>query len=235
MKEHSIVWLPMSPKVGFVAALGAKETLHLPVFLSGNDLTAFEQGRGVHFTPVTLLYGILYGLSDDPPTVDLHLSARYFQKAMGLLITELNMPTVEAMILQAGANIRQEFGSAVSARFLENGLQFALDSARIRSDWVVDLWVAAEERREPDYLTVLHTIVEMLKQVNYREISPDARKCLSYIATVSFSELEPSGLAEFISESFEAEDLQWSEKERKQINEYMASKSFSWSALSLDE
>jgi hypothetical protein len=235
MKEHSLVWLPMSPKVGFVSALGAKETLHLPVFLTGDDLLAFKEGRGVHFTQVTLLYGILYALSDDPPTVDFSQSARYFPKAMELLAPELKMPNVETMILQAGANIRDEFGSGVSARILQNGLQFAFDSAKILSDCIVDLWVAAEERKEPEHLTVLHAIVDMLKKVRYGEISPDARKCLSYIATVAFSEVEPSRLEGFIDQNFEAADLQWTDKERNQINDYMTSKYFSWADLSLYE
>jgi hypothetical protein len=56
----------MSSKVGFVAALGASETIHLPLFLSGNDLAAFKKSGAVNFSPVTLLYGILYGASDGP-------------------------------------------------------------------------------------------------------------------------------------------------------------------------
>lgn len=233
MNEHSIVWLPMSPKVGFVAALGAEQTIHLPLFLSGSDLTDFKKGRGVHFTPVTLLRGILYGASDDPPTVDLPLSASYFSKALTLLVPELNMPDIETMILTAGANIRQEFGSAVSARMLENGLRFVPKSSKIRSDCIVDLWVAAEEREEPDHRIVLRDIVSMLKKLDYKEVSPAARKCLSYIATVAFSEIEPAGLTRFMDESFDTQDRQWIDKERTQISEYMASKRFSWKALSI--
>jgi hypothetical protein len=221
----------MSTKVGFVAALGANQTIHLPVFLSGDDLMAFKAGQGVHFAPVTLLYGILYGASDDPPTVDFSLSASYFSKALSLLVPELNMPNVEELILRAGANVRQEFGSFVSGRMLENGLQFVPESARIRSDCIVDLWAAAEDRMEPDHHSILRKILEILKELDLEGVSPAAKKCLSYIATVAFSEVEPANLDLFIEENFETEDLRWTDKEKEQIAEYMSTKRFSWSAL----
>ncbi len=233
MKEHSIVWFPMAPSVGFLAAVGATEKTHLPLFLSGNDLDAFKRTGAVNFSPVTLLYGILYGASDDPPTLDVSLSSRYFAKALELLAPELKMPDVEQLILTAGANARQEFGSAVSARMMGNGLGFVPQSDKIRSDFVVDLWVSAEERDESEHLVVLREIVSLLKQIDIASLAPPFRKCLSYIATVAFSETEPSAEADFVRAHFSAEDLDWIPKEKKQIGDYRQSKRFSWRALSI--
>jgi hypothetical protein len=196
-------------------------------------LTAFKQGRGVNVNPLTLLYGVLYGASDDPPTVDLPLSASYFAKALELLAIELEEPDVESIILEAGAYIRKVFGTTVSARILDNGLQFVPESDKIRSDCIVDMWVAAEEREEPDYLTVMRDIVAMLKKLNFKSVAPAVRNCLSYIATVAFSEVEPTGLTRFIDENFTTEDLDWIDKDKLQISEYLSTRRFSWNALSI--
>lgn len=233
MKDYSLVWFPMSPEVGFIAALGATETIHVPLFLSGDDLAAFKQTGGVNFSQVTVLYGILYGLSDRAPTVNRSLSSRHYPKALALLALELKMPDVETLILTVGANVRQDFGSAVSAIMLRNGLHILPGSNKIRSDCVVDTWVAAEECDDRNHTDVLQTIVSMLKEIDFASLAPSFRKCLSYIATVAFSEIDPSMETSFIHEHFAEEDLDWIPKEKKQIVDYRESKQFSWRSLSI--
>lgn len=233
MKGYSLVWFPMSPEVGFIAALGATEAIHVPLFLSGDDLAAFKQNGGVNFDPVTLLYGILYGISDRTPTVDRSLSSRYFPKALDLLARDLKMPDVETLILTAGANVRQEFGSAVSAIMLTNGLQILPRSNKLRSDCVVDSWVAAEECDDRNHIKILQSIVSLLREVDFTSLAPPFRKCLSYIATVGFLETDPDMEAAFVQQHFSDEDIDWIPKEKKQIAAYRNSKQFSWSALSI--
>jgi hypothetical protein len=233
MKEYSLVWFPMSPEVGFIAALGATEKIHVPLFLSGNDLAAFKRSGAVNFSPVTLLYGILYGISDRAPTVDRSLSSCYFSKALELLAPELKMPDVETLILTAGANVRQDFGSAVSAIMLRNGLEILPESTKIRCDCVVDIWIAAEECNDPNHTEVLKTIVSMLNQIDIQSLASPFRKCLSYIATIAFIATAPEMEAAFIEKHFCRADIDWIPKEKKQIAEYRKSKQFSWKALSI--
>jgi len=234
MKEYSLVWLPMSPEVGFIAAIGAREKIHVPLFLSGDDLAAFKRSGAVNFNPVTLLYGILYGISDRAPTVDRSLSARYFPKALDLLAPELKMPDVETLILTAGANIRQDFGSAVSAIMLRNGLRILPESNKILCDCVVDTWVAAEQCDDPNHTSVLKDIISMLNRIDIPSLAPPFRKCLSYIATVAFAEVAPQMEGAFILEHFSHDDLDWIQKEKDQIAEYRRTKQFSWKALSIE-
>lgn len=73
----------------------------------------------------------------------------------------------------------------------------------------------------------------MLKEIDFTSLAPAFRKCLSYIATVAFSETEPSEMADFIQAHFNGDDLDWIPKEKKQIADYRASKQFSWKALTL--
>ncbi len=233
MKEHSLVWFPMSPDVGFIAAIGATEKIHVPLFLSGDDLAAFKRTGAVNFNPVSLLYGILYGISDRAPTVDRDLSSRHFPKALELLAPELKMPDVETLILTAGANVRQEFGSGVSAIMLSNALQLLPESNKIRSDCVVDTWVAAEERDDPSHMEVLRSIVPMLEDIDFASLAPPFRKCLSYIATVAFSEVDPERTASFMQRHFTDDDLDWIPKEKTQIANYKETGRFSWMELSI--
>jgi len=233
MKEHSLVWFPMSPDVGFIAAIGATQKIHVPLFLSGDDLAAFKSSGAVNFNPVSLLYGILYGISDRAPTVDRDLSSRHFPKALELLAPELKMPDVETLILTAGANVRQEFGSAVSAIMLKNALDILPSSDKIRCDCIVDTWVAAEQCDDPNHAAVLTDIVSMLNQMDIPSLAPPFRKCLSYIAVIAFAEVDPLSEDAFIRERFSPDDLDWIPKEKEQVAEYRRTKQFSWKALSI--
>ena len=233
MKEHSLVWFPMSADVGFIAAIGATEKIHVPLFLSGEDLAAFKRTGAVNFNPVSLLYGILYGISDRAPTVDRDLSSRYFSKALELLAPELKMPGVETLILTAGANVRQEFGAAVSAIMLRNALQILPESNKIRSDCVVDTWLAAEECDDPGHREVFRSIVSMLEDIDFASLAPPFRKCLSYIATVAFSEVYPDREKAFMQRHFSDDDLDWIPTEKTQMANYRKTGQFSWRKLSI--
>lgn len=54
-KEHSLVWFPMSADVGFIAAIGATEKIHTPLFLSGDDLAAFKRTGAVNSSDLSAL------------------------------------------------------------------------------------------------------------------------------------------------------------------------------------
>ena len=233
MDEYSLIWVPMPAENNFVVALGAKQNIHLPFFLFGDDLTSFKKGKGVNSNFETLLYGILYGVSDNAPTVNKELSLKYFPKAIEILTSELEMLDEETLIITAGANIRQKFGSAISARILENGISFVPKSSKIKSDLIVDIWVASENSDEPKYIDVLKKIVSILKEINFASISPDVRKTLCYIATVAFNEVEPKSLVHFMETNFTESDRQWPIRQKNQISDYLESKRFSWEALTL--
>jgi hypothetical protein len=233
MKEHSIAWLPINPAVGFVSALGATQSIHLPIFLSGKDLDVFKAAGGINFNPMTLTFGILLGISDEAPGVDFEYSSQHFRKAFELLAKEFDMPDEEILVLSATARIRDEFGSELSGRMLENALSYYPQSAKIRSDCIMDMWVAAQERAEPDHLPVFAKIVESLKLLEVSGNPENIRKALSYIATVAFSEVEPESLDDFCRANFVLADFDWIESEKHQIERYKATGQFSWKLLSM--
>ncbi|MFC1665591.1 hypothetical protein ACFL17_08195 [Pseudomonadota bacterium] len=231
MKKYAIVWMLMPPEVGFVAALGAEEPIHLPVFLAEENLALFERGEGAYFSPVTLLCGILLGSSTDPPGVDLEDTERYYPKALSLIAPELGMLNVGELILEAGGTIRREFGCAISARFLKNGMKFAPDSSKIRSDYIVDLWVAASDQDDPDYVAVFRKIVPILKTLDYGQLPSDIRKFISYIAAFVLSELEPEGVERYLDNNFSSADLEWDEDQKSHYSNYKASGRFLWPTI----
>jgi len=60
----------------------------------------------------------------------------------------------------------------------------------------------AEERNDPNYDDVLRKIVSMLNEIDFTTLGPSFRKCLSYIATVAFSEINPEMETAFIKKHF---------------------------------
>ena len=207
--------------------------IFLPIFLSGDDLTDFRRTTEVNFNAVTLLYGILYAIGDRNAPFEESTTSCYFCQALDKLTATLKMPDVETLVLTACANVRQDFGSAVSATMLRNALQILPDSNKIRCDCITDIWVAAEERDEPNHIEVLTAVTAILKETDCASLAQPFRKCLSYIATVAFAEVDPQAEATFIREHFSDNDLDWIPKEKEQIAEYRRTKQFSWKALSI--
>ncbi|MEW6077428.1 MAG: hypothetical protein AB1724_06440 [Thermodesulfobacteriota bacterium] len=236
-EKYALVWLPRPSEHEFVnAAFGAVEStgpIFLPIFLSGDDLTDFRRTTEVNFNAVTLLYGILYAIGDRNAPFEHSTSSCYFCQALDKLTAALKMPDVETLVLTAGANVRQGFGSALSATMLRNALQILPDSNKIRCDCITDIWVAAEERDEPNHIEVLTAVTAILKEIDCASLAQPFRKCLSYIATVAFAEVDPQAEDTFIRQHFSDNDLDWIPKEKEQIAEYRRTKQFSWKALSI--
>ena len=237
-ERYALVWLPLPPEHEFVkAAFGPVEasgSIFLPVFLSGDDLADFRRTTEVNFNAVTLLYGILYGIGDrNAPSFERSTSSSYFRQALDKLTSSLQMPDVETLVLTAAANVRQELDSSVSAIMLRNALQVIPESNKIRCDCVVNTWIAAEQCDNPNHAEVLKNIVSILNQMDIASLAPPFRKCLSYIATIAFAEVDPQIEDAFIRKQFAADDLDWIPKEKEKIAEYRRTKQFSWKALSI--
>jgi len=236
-ERYALVWLPLPPEHEFVkAAFGPVEasgSIFLPVFLSGDDLADFRRTTEVNFNAVTLLYGILYGIGVRNAPFERSTSSSYFRQALDKLTPSLQMSDVETLVLTAVANVRQEFDSSVSAIMLRNALQVIPESNKIRCDCVVDTWVAAEQCDNPNHTEVLKNIVSILNQMDIASLAPPFRKCLSYIATIAFAEVDPQTEDAFIRKQFSADDLDWIPKEKEKIAEYRKTKQFSWKALSI--
>lgn len=229
-----VFWIPVSTKEHrYIAPIGATTTVHMPFFLFGEYVKSYEEEGLVVINPVTLLYGILYGASDDPPGVFTPITPSYFTETLNLLVEALEAPSLETLILRAGANIRDEFGSAMSMRFLENGLLYVPQSWQIRGDLILDIWAAAEKEEDPDYLAAMQRLVDNFRKLDVKNLFYLQRHILSYIAAIAFSEAAPDDLLDIMYNKFIATEEYWTDEQIAKFDEYTESGVFSWKTLSV--
>jgi len=233
MPPFSLVWLPVPPSVELLASLGVKESMHVPMLLTGAHLERFQRTGEIALLPVPLMLGTLYGLSDPAPGVDRERWQARVPEVLAQLTALFDEPSVEQLILNAAAKLRDDVGSWMAARVLRNGLTLCPDSQPIRCDCVTDTWMAAEVRREPDTQAVMQELVALLRPLRAASLAPKFRKLMAYIATVAFTEAAPEEKAAYLEAQFTDADRDWDPEEREQIATYARTGVFSWEALGI--
>jgi hypothetical protein len=158
--RYSIVWKPFPPSEGLVKATGATVALPIPLFLTGEDLEIFESYGGFPFYPFNVLRGILVGLQDNPPTIDIPSIKPFLLKVLFLLKEEFQADTIEELVLSCSAHIREYQGLEPCASALRTGCQVCPESSKIASDLVVTLWNITElyQIEEPHLLKDIATL-----------------------------------------------------------------------------
>lgn len=197
-KEHSITWFPFGPEVGFVKAIGSDESLHLPVFLTGKDLDLFKKSGGVNFNPENLVIGILLGLQDNPPTLNLQEIKPFLIKGLDLLVSEYRFKGLEELVLSIAANLRENIDLDSSTTSLVSGLQLLPESDKIRSDLIVTLWATmqAEGSMIDDKLV---KIQEIGSGIQFNNLDKGIAPAIAYILSVAMIYTEFEGTNNFIN------------------------------------
>jgi len=165
-EKYSIVWKEFPPSVGFVEATGAHDGLFVPLFLTGKDLEIFEQSGGYAFYPFNVLRGILVGLQDEPPTIDLSSIKPFLLKGLFLLQSEFDLPTMEDLILSCSAHIRENQGVDPSICSLRTGREALPNSQKIASDLIMTIWRKAVNIKSESMLSEIGRIGQEIDPAN---------------------------------------------------------------------
>jgi len=189
-KKYSIVWKAFPPSVGFISASGATFPLHVPLFLEGHDLEVFEATGGLAFYPFNVLRGILVGLQDNPPTLDLPSIRPFLLKGLELLQCEFNAETMESLILDLAAHLRENHGIDPACSALKTGQEILPHSQKILSDLIMCLWRAAVD--DESYIAI-DEIARHGPTIDLKEIDTTVAPNLVYVV---FAALHHCGMVD---------------------------------------
>ncbi|PWN06474.1 hypothetical protein [Rhodohalobacter mucosus] len=180
MKEYSIIWIPFSKDSDVGQRIMDSKDFALPYFVDGNDKQQFEESNPGGLSPVHLLRGILVGYSDEPPIVD---TSTFKQKAKVILMdlqNHFDYDSLEDLILNISAFIRQENGDTASFEALLTGTKICPESSKIKFDCCTDLYNLLEREQFHDKEWGKKKLGELLYQIERDKINPTF---VSYIDT----------------------------------------------------
>lgn len=184
MKERRTLWLPIGPDHPILAAAGLREVTHIPVFLDGAALTESTRTHKADVSPRALLCGALLNVGEDPPGAD----ASGFRALLRPLLEVLARgydKTVEKLIVDLAAHLRQLHGTAVSLVVLRNGLHLFPEYQLVRSDLAVNLWVLADESPEPDRREILREYLTTFDALERSDLGAGPRAFVCYAAVAA--------------------------------------------------
>lgn len=140
MNDYSIVWLPVKAGSDLAMNLKASDSLSLPWFLESTKKRSFERRAETNLEAIDLLKGLLVAYMDEAPAVDMDLFRRHVPRILEDLREFFAVPSLETLLLEASALLREGSGDGVSLRALLSGAEILPESSKIKCDCSMDLW-----------------------------------------------------------------------------------------------
>ena len=142
------------------------------------------------FYPFNVIRGILVGLQDDPPCLDLASIRPFLLKGLGLLQREFKAETMETLILDISFNLREDHGIDPAIAALRTGLEVLPHSHKIASDFIMDLWRVAVDNESDE---ALDEIARRGPAIDLQQIKCSAVPVLTYLI---FASLHYQGMSD---------------------------------------
>lgn len=187
--EYTIVWKFMPD--GWARGLSqSKAPGVMPYFVDGEPYRKLQQKEGVELTSYALLCGILlcwfedenFWIGQTRETMDGFLEALLEDLRRGF-----GIPSMEEMILNAAASVRDRHGPLHASRMLTAGNNILPTSARIRSDLIHDVWAILEETDEIDRESAFRFIVKVYRGIEFEDVESQMVGRLDYFYLVSLA------------------------------------------------
>ncbi|MFC1657416.1 hypothetical protein ACFL2P_02460 [Candidatus Moduliflexota bacterium] len=150
MNDYSIVWLPIKEGSDLSRHLDATGALSLPWFLEDAKKRSFERQAETNLEAIDLLKGLLVAYMDEAPAVDMGLFRRHVPRILEDLRDFFAVTSLEILLLEAAALLREGSGDGVSFRALLSGAEILPESSKIKCDCSIDLWNLLESGEVTD-------------------------------------------------------------------------------------
>lgn len=173
MKDYSIIWKQFSKTSELGEILEVSEDFALPYFVDGADKLKFEEFRLESLSKFHLLRGILVGYYDQPPILETHIFKLKAKTILMGLQEHFAHDTMENLILNISAFIRNENGDDASFKALLAGCKICPESSKIRFDCCTDLYNLLERDQYYDRKWGKEKLGELLQQIELSEINTD--------------------------------------------------------------
>lgn len=173
------MWAPLRPSLPLAQALGIRAPIHVPFLTIGEETGHVEQGP-VSFGPKHLLFGILVGYLDAPPTLDIAALRPQLRQILIGLGQGFGLPSLETCILNGALALASEDSPDAQRRALATGRVLLPRSSPIASDYIMATWEVVKAANDTERARFWRDIHEAASSIDYDEIMPAAREGIAF-------------------------------------------------------
>ena len=145
MNKYTIIWKHFDKDSDIGIRLNAQEKFSLPYFVDGVDKENFENKRPTNLNPMHLIKGLLVGYFDKPPSVDTTFAKQKTIEILKENLTTFKSDSLEYLILDFAAHLRQQNGQEASFQALMTGIELVPNSNSLKYDGSLDLYRCLED------------------------------------------------------------------------------------------
>lgn len=145
--DYAVVWQGFRDTSPTNRSLQPSEVISFPYMLEGDACAALSTGKRIALGPVELMRGILMGYLESPPVMD--VSQPHLRDALEDLVILLSAPSLEILLLDGGAYMRERYGIGPGRIALQTGMAILPQSSLMKSDFIMATWSAMANQLGP--------------------------------------------------------------------------------------
>lgn len=160
-ESYSIIWKHFEKDSETGKHLKAQDRFSLPYFVDGIDKKQFDKRLSANLNPLHLIKGLLVGYFDKPPGADPSFAKQKIKEIITEQLDTFKSDTVENLILDFSAHLREKNGQEASLQALMTGTEIVPNSNSIKYDCCLDLFNCLED----DLLSERQAAIQKLSQL----------------------------------------------------------------------
>jgi hypothetical protein len=162
--NYTIFWQQYSPNSQVGQYWQVTENFALPYFAVKDKRDAPEK---------QVLFGILIGYNDNPPAVNIEYTRSLFPKILRHLQKGFDYESLEKLILDVAANLRENVDDLLSYRVLINGTEIEPSSSKIKFDCAMSLYNLILKNDFSDIEKGKSILRKLVNNINKNDINPN--------------------------------------------------------------
>jgi hypothetical protein len=192
-RDYAVVWHQFTGTSPTRRILNPLQVIAFPYMLEGTPYNAMRAGKRVALGPVALLRGIVMGYMDCSLVVD--VSQPHLRDALEDLVILLSAPSLEILLLDGAAYMRERYGIGPGRIALQTGMALLPQSSLMKSDFIMATWSAMANQlgtcsASPELTRQFCIDIATAYQgIDLRVPDPEAVELLVYAQLVALSHL----------------------------------------------
>ena len=179
--NYTIIWKHFEADSSIGKHLGAEGKFSLPYFIDGFDKENFEKQLPANLHAVHLVRGLLVGYFDQPPATNTIFAKQMTKQILTEQMATFNAPTLEDLILDFAAHLRNENGNTASMQALMTGIELLPENNSIKYDCCLDLFQGIENNTIEERQAAIHKLAELLSQIDVSMLNPGLKEDYEYL------------------------------------------------------
>ena len=173
MNKYTIIWKHFDQDSDIGIRLKAEDKFSLPYFVDGIDKENFENKRPTSLNTLHLIKGLLVGYFDKPPAVDTTFAKQKTREILTENLDTLKSDSLESLILDFAAHLRQQNGQEASFQALMTGVELLPNSNSIKYDGSLDLYSCLEDDILKDRKAGIQKLTTLLDDIDISKLDKE--------------------------------------------------------------